>query len=73
MYNIHRLAGVIDSSYRGNIKVCLTNLGNKPYRVDTGDRIIQAYIAPILDVEWESVDKLDDSDRGEYGFGSSGK
>lgn len=68
----HRVAGVVDSSYRGEVKVALVNLTNKPYQIKKGDRIAQAVISPILLPEVEIVKDLDATDRGADGFGSTG-
>ena len=65
-------AGVIDSDYRGDVKVLLLNLGNSPFKVHKGDRIAQLIIERILIPEIEVVDVLRGSQRGENGFGSSG-
>lgn len=67
--------GVIDSDYRGELKVRLTRDGSwetKPLRVRPGDRIAQAMIVPIPEVELEEVDELSDTERGTGGFGSTG-
>ena len=63
--------GVIDSDYRGNIKVLLKNIGDELYRVEKYDRIAQLVIMPVLLVEF--VDAWNDTDRGTGGFGSTGK
>lgn len=65
--------GVIDSGYTGSIIVKLYNQGNTLYRVKKGDKITQIVILPIPEVELVQVDKLGDSDRGNNGFGSSGR
>lgn len=67
------LAGVVDSGYRNEIKVVMINLGQGLVSVNKGDRIAQLIIEKCHDVEWEEVKELSDSDRGEGGFGSSGK
>jgi len=70
----HRLtthAGVIDSDYRGEVKVVLANLGDQPYRVEKGDRIAQLIIEQINNRELQEVTQLDDTERGDQGFGSS--
>jgi len=70
----HRLmtnAGVIDSDYRGEVKVVLANLGDQPYRVEKGDRIAQLIIKKIDNGELQEVTQLDDTERGDQGFGSS--
>lgn len=63
--------GVIDSAYRGNIKVILKNLGEDPYKIEPGDRIAQLVITPILLVDFEDI--WQDTERGSGGFGSTGK
>lgn len=63
--------GVIDSDYRGNIKVILKNLGEDPYKISRGDRIAQLVILPIILCDF--VDIWKDTERGTGGFGSTGK
>lgn len=65
--------GVIDSDYRGEIKVALHNHSNEIRTVSQGERIAQMVIAPYLKVEYEEVDDLSDTARGGGGFGSTGK
>jgi len=64
-------AGVIDSDYRGEVKVVLVNLGDQPYRVEKGDRIAQLIIENMDNRELQEVTQLDDTKRGDQGFGSS--
>lgn len=64
--------GVIDSDYRGEIKVALHNHSNEIRTVSQGERIAQMVIAPYLKVEYEEVDDLSDTARGSGGFGSTG-
>ncbi len=64
--------GTIDADYRGEIKVILVNLGDKPVTLTRADRIAQMVIAPVVQAAWHEVDKLEDSDRGQGGFGSTG-
>ena len=64
--------GTIDSDYRGEIKVIMINLGEKPFVVSPGDRIAQLVIAPVTRVIWQEVDDLPKTRRGEGGFGHSG-
>ena len=69
----HRLAtnaGVIDSDYRGEVKVVLVNQGNQPYLVEQGDRIAQLIIEEINNEELQEVAELDDTIRGNQGLGS---
>lgn len=65
--------GVIDSDYRGEIIVGLHNQSKEPYTVQTGDRIAQLVIVPIMTPQIEEVDQLEDTSRGAGGFGSTGK
>jgi dUTP pyrophosphatase len=68
------LAGVIDSSYRGQIKVILFNTDkDKFFEIKSGDRIAQLIIEDHFNLEFEVVDELSYTDRGEGGFGSTGK
>ena len=73
LHSIHVMAGVIDSTYRGEWKVALINLGNRPYQFVEGDRIIQAVIVPEFNLKFNEVDELDKTLRGETGFGASGR
>ena len=65
--------GTIDADYRGEIGVILVNLSSKDFVVNDGDRIAQMVIARHERAEWEEVEVLDDTERGEGGFGHSGK
>jgi len=68
--------GTVDSGYRGEVKVILYNLGYKELIIKQGDRIAQAVIAPVCStdiINLQKTDKLDESERGEKGFGSTGK
>lgn len=65
--------GVIDSDYRGEIRVGLTNLSDVPYTVQPGDRIAQLAVMPVTQATVVAVDQLDETDRGAGGFGSTGK
>ena len=65
--------GVIDSGYTGSIRVKLYNHGIDPYMVHSGDKISQLVILPIITPELEIVDRLEETERGENGFGSSGR
>lgn len=64
--------GVIDSDYRGEVMVKLTNDGNSWFDIKSGDRIAQAMIIPVQQVEFDVVDELSDTERGTGGFGSTG-
>lgn len=72
-HGLHVLAGVIDSSYRGEWMVCLLNTGRTYYQITEGDRIAQAIIIPEYELEFLEVDELSETWRGEKGFGSSGR
>tara|TARA_B100000963_G_scaffold171583_1_gene149214 strand:- start:856 stop:1296 length:441 start_codon:yes stop_codon:yes gene_type:complete len=65
--------GTIDSDYRGELKIILFNHGNKDFIINNGDRIAQMVLVPILKMEFEEVDSLPDTVRGQGGFGSTGK
>jgi len=62
---------VIDSDYRGEVKVVLANLEDQPYRVEKGDRIAQLIIERIDNTELQEVTQVDDTERGDQGFGGS--
>lgn len=65
--------GVIDSDYRGELRVGLTNLSDAPYTVQPGDRIAQLAVVPVVQAHLEFCDELEDTERGAGGFGSTGK
>lgn len=65
--------GVIDSDYRGEIRVGLTNLSDVPYTVHPGDRVAQMAILPVARAEVVQAEELDETGRGTGGFGSTGK
>ncbi|MCR5494182.1 MAG: dUTP diphosphatase [Treponema sp.] len=64
--------GTIDSDYRGELCVILINLGDEDFTVSNGDRIAQIIIAPVTQGIFELTDKLDETERGAGGFGSTG-
>jgi dUTP pyrophosphatase len=64
--------GTIDADYRGEIVVLLVNLGSEPFSIAPGDRIAQMVVAPVIQVQLEEVDALDDTARGAGGFGHTG-
>lgn len=64
--------GTIDADYRGEIRVILVNLSNDPYTIEPGERIAQLVIARHECVQWEETEVLDETERGEGGFGSTG-
>ncbi len=65
--------GTIDADYRGELKVLLVNLSDRDFEVNPGERIAQMVVARYQQVAWEQTDSLDSTDRGEGGFGSTGK
>lgn len=65
--------GTIDSDYRGEVGVLLINLSNEPFVIENGERIAQMVVAAHEQATWESADQLSDTDRGEGGFGHTGK
>jgi dUTP pyrophosphatase len=64
--------GTIDSDYRGEVKIILTNFGKSTFVVRRGDRIAQMVVAPYSRVTWSETDTLNESQRGAGGFGHSG-
>lgn len=64
--------GLIDSNYRGEIRVILQNTGHADFEIEVGDRIAQLVIMPVELPEFELVEELPETSRGEGGFGSSG-
>jgi dUTP pyrophosphatase len=64
--------GPIDSDYRGELKVILFNHGADAFSIRRGDRIAQLVLAPVVRASWLKVDELDETSRGEGGFGSTG-
>ena len=65
--------GTIDSDYRGDVGVILVNLSNEPYSITPGERIAQMVINKAEQIEWDQVEVLDETERGEGGFGHTGK
>ncbi|MEO9953037.1 dUTP diphosphatase [Nonlabens sp.] len=64
--------GTIDADYRGEIGVILVNLSNEPFTVENGERIAQLVIAKHERADWQQVEELSSTERGEGGFGSTG-
>lgn len=64
--------GTIDSDYRGELRVLLINHGMHEFQIVRGDRIAQLVLAPVVQAAWKEVEELDDTERGEGGFGSTG-
>ena len=71
-HGIDTLAGVIDSDYRGEVRVVLVNHGREPFRVEPGDRIAQLLVQRVERAAFTPADALSDTARGTGGFGSSG-
>lgn len=67
------LVGLIDSDYQGPLMVSCWNRGHTTYTIEPGERIAQLVIVPVLRANFQVVDDFENSDRGEGGFGSSGK
>lgn len=65
--------GTIDADYRGEIKVVLVNLSKEPFTINNGERIAQMVVARCEQAEWETVETLDETERGEGGFGHTGR
>ena len=64
--------GTIDSDYRGEVKIILMNLSDRPFEVARGDRVAQLVLAPVMQAAWDEVDELEATARGAGGFGSTG-
>jgi dUTP pyrophosphatase len=67
------LTGLIDSDYQGQVFVSIWNRGSKTYEIQPGERIAQMVFVPVEQVTFDVVDEFGDSERGEGGFGHSGK
>jgi dUTP pyrophosphatase len=65
--------GTVDPDYRGVISVLLINLGAQPFTIRRGDRIAQMVVAPVIRVTWDLVEALPETERGEGGFGHTGR
>lgn len=72
-YGLDKLAGVVDSDYRGEVFVVLINKGNAPIAITKGDRIAQMVIKPHYPHTLTEVTELSETERGENGFGSTGQ
>lgn len=70
---VHRLAGVVDSGYRGEVRVVLVNLGQENFEIGAGMKIAQMLVQPVEQAVIEEVEELDPTPRGEAGFGSTGQ
>lgn len=67
------LVGLIDSDYQGELKVSCWNRGNQAYTIEPGDRIAQLVILPVVQAQMSIVEEFHETDRGEGGFGHSGR
>ena len=67
------LVGLIDSDYQGQLFISCWNRGDKAYTIEIGDRIAQLVIIPVVQIKLNQVNSFDESDRGDGGFGHSGK
>jgi dUTP pyrophosphatase len=65
--------GTIDSDYRGEVKVILTNFGKTPFIIKRGERIAQMVISPVARAKWVEVPSIDETSRGSGGFGHTGR
>jgi dUTP pyrophosphatase len=65
--------GTIDADYRGEVGVLLVNLSNESFTIASGDRIAQLVVAKVEQIEWKPTSRLSETERGEGGFGSTGK
>jgi len=72
-HGIDTLAGVIDSDYRGEVRVVLVNHGEEPFRIERGDRVAQLLVQKVERAAFAAVATIDATGRGEGGFGSSGR
>lgn len=70
---VHAIAGVCDSSYRGEFILILINLGQKSYKIEKGDKIAQLLIQPIVNAKIKEVKTLSETSRGEGRLGSTGR
>ena len=65
--------GTIDAEYRGEIKVIVINLSGETQTINDGDRIAQMVIVPVIQIDWQEVDNINETTRGQGGFGHTGK
>lgn len=72
-FGLHVLAGVIDSSFRGEVKIVIYNLGSHNYQFKAGDKVAQMLIQPFITAKTKLVKNLSNSARGQGGFGSTGR
>jgi len=72
LQGVHRLAGVVDSGYRGEVQVVMINLSATPFAVKKGMKIAQMLVQPVAGLNVVEAENLDDTARGQGGFGSTG-
>lgn len=65
--------GTIDADYRGEVQVILINHGKLPFEINNGDRIAQLIISPVTQIQWQEHNQLEETQRGQGGFGHTGK
>lgn len=73
LQGVHRLAGVVDAGYRGEVRVVLANLGRESFEIRKGMKIAQMLVQAVAAPEVVETDELDATSRGEGGFGSTGR
>ena len=71
-HGLHTMGGVFDSNYRGEVQIIMINLGREDYKISKGDRIAQMLIEKHEDIEIQEVEELDQTNRDENRFASSG-
>jgi len=72
-HGLHVMAGLIDSDFRGELKVLLVNLGERPETYLYGDRVAQLVVVPIYQTAMREVEELEKTERGAGAFGSTGR
>ena len=65
--------GLLDSDYTGECMIFVKNIGDEPVEIENGERLVQALVIPYVKANYEEVEELDETERGEGGFGSSGR
>lgn len=71
-FRLYNTVGIIDSDYRGEIKLMLQGTSREPVLLNRGDRVVQAILCPVVEMKHIYVNELDKTARGESGFGSTG-
>jgi dUTP pyrophosphatase len=72
-HGIDTLAGVVDSDYRGEVKVVLVNHGDEPFEIAAGDRVAQLLVQRVERAAFRAASQIEETVRGEGGFGSTGR